>query len=56
MQTGTAAWDALSALHDRDPIHLVLGTGDQLYNDNIWGVECCAPPVSLPVPLYYHVA
>ena len=41
LQTGTAAWQQLRRVHAGEPLHLLLGTGDQLYNDNIWGVDCC---------------
>lgn len=33
---GTACWDSLKALHNSNPLHVLLGTGDQLYNDNVW--------------------
>ena len=36
MQTGTACWDKLVGIHSSHPFHLLMGTGDQLYNDNVW--------------------
>eukprot|EP00892_Ulva_mutabilis_P002362 jgi/Ulvmu1/12126/UM084_0053.1 len=41
-KVGTAAWTRMRLLQKRNPIHVMLGTGDQLYNDNVWhapGVE-----------------
>lgn len=41
-KVGIAAWTRMKLLQKRKPIHVLLGTGDQLYNDNVWhapGVE-----------------
>ena len=36
-KTGTAAWAAMRILHERNPLHAVIGLGDQ--------VRCPPPPL-----------
>jgi hypothetical protein len=47
VQVGTACWQRLRELHAQNPFNLLLGTGDQLYNDNVWAVPAAAQWASI---------